>query len=560
MQINRRQFIATPLIGVAASCVTACDPLPFQNNHVNNSSIIGGYAHETVQIGHFLRDFKGKLPISKRITRTRCIIAGAGVAGLSAARQLTHLNQSDFIVLELADKAGGNAKSASINGILHPLGAHYLPIPNPSMSELQGFLEELNICQRQSGRWVYDEQFLCHSPQERLFFKGQWQTGLLPLQGVSDATLTQYQRFSHLIAMWRDTRQFHIPNTCTLNWATKSGSTQYNDLLNLYSLTFGQYLFKNGFNDLHLLWYLDYCCRDEYGSGLNTVSAWAGIHYFAARHGFNNAANNDEDSLPVLTWPQGNAFLTQALSALLGERVYTHRIIMQIEVLRNRVVIDTINLLTHQVERYEALQAIIALPAMLVSKILINPSQTLLDRINNIQYSAWSVANIACHTPLQIDDRTAGNAPYMAWDNVIYPINTFSFNAHLSSLGYVNATHQYLSPSHATVLTHYSAYGSSLAAKKALLALTWQQARDQILQELSYVHRDIYQQVSRVDITRYGHAMATPVPITHQLTHHLSQPSMARLQFAHSDWAGYSIFEEAFYQGIHAANRLNSAR
>jgi hypothetical protein len=48
--------------------------------------------------------------------------------------------------------------------------------------------------------------------------------------------------------------------------------------------------------------------------------------------------------------------------------------------------------------------------------------------------------------------------------------------------------------------------------------------------------------------------MATPVPRTRQNMLFLTQPAMPKLQFAHSDWAGYSIFEEAFEQGFKAAN------
>ena len=38
-----------------------------------------------------------------------------------------------------------------------------------------------------------------------------------------------------------------------------------------------------------LRWYIDYCCRDDYGAGAAQVSAWAGLHYFASRHGFHHA-------------------------------------------------------------------------------------------------------------------------------------------------------------------------------------------------------------------------------------------------------------------------------
>ena len=58
----------------------------------------------------------------------------------------------------------------------------------------------------------------------------------------------------------------------------------------------------------------------------------------------------------------------------------------------------------------------------------------------------------------------------------------------------------------------------------------------------------IRDRATRIDITRYGHAMAMPVPgLLRQLGAQL--PSAGRLAFAHADWSGYSIFEEAFTRG-----------
>jgi hypothetical protein len=78
-------------------------------------------------------------------------------------------------------------------GIACPLGAHYLPVPGDDAREVQDLLEELGLRRRVAGRWQYDERHLCHSPQERLFFNGEWQDGLLPVQGVGAATLAQYR-------------------------------------------------------------------------------------------------------------------------------------------------------------------------------------------------------------------------------------------------------------------------------------------------------------------------------------------------------------------------------
>jgi hypothetical protein len=111
----------------------------------------------------------------------------------------------------------------------------------------------------------------------------------------------------------------------------------------------------------------------------------------------------------------------------------------------------------------------------------------------------------------------------------------------------------------ATVLTYYRALGDAaggmpggaVAGRRALLEQPWAQWRDAVLAELTQAHPDLPDKATRMDITRYGHAMAVPVPSATGQVGHLPQP-LQRLQFAHSDWAGYSVFEEAFAQG-HAA-------
>jgi hypothetical protein len=100
----------------------------------------------------------------------------------------------------------------------------------------------------------------------------------------------------------------------------------------------------------------------------------------------------------------------------------------------------------------------------------------------------------------------------------------------------------------------------------------WRHWRDEILTELSVAHPDLTSKTRRIDITRYGHAMAIPVPVNRELGGQIRpQPAYLlsglllkneqnenpreRLMFAHSDWAGYSVFEEAFALG-HAAGKL----
>ena len=96
-------------------------------------------------------------------------------------------------------------------------------------------------------------------------------------------------------------------------------------------------------------WYLDYCCRDDYGAGSAEVSAWAGLHYFASRHGFRapgDEARGGEGSEGVLTWPEGNAWLAERLAAPLGERLQRGRVVLAVDEGRHEVAVDAWNAAT----------------------------------------------------------------------------------------------------------------------------------------------------------------------------------------------------------------------
>jgi predicted NAD/FAD-binding protein len=542
--LTRRQILAAastlPLLG--------CE----KSRHIED--IQGGFTGANVERGHMLRDAKSWTEPSKTL-KTKFIIAGGGVAGLAAARALRLRGINDFVMLELEDKAGGNSKGGKVSGkngdIACPLGAHYLPVPredSPDSRDVQNLLEELGVRQRVSGRWQYDERHLCHSPQERLFFNGSWQDGLLPTQDISAQTLAQYRQFAKLVDNAQKTSKWTIPAS---NYASFSSVSGVN--IALTAITFIAYLDQNGLTDPHLRWYLDYCCRDDYGSGLSTVSAWAGIHYFASRHGFHAPGAEFTERESVLTWPEGNGWLTQNMAQPLGERLLTAQIVARIEVMKHGVEVDAFDAKTQQMQRWQAEKCIVALPIFVAARVVRNPSPVLQAAAKQTRYAPWLVANIHIDKPL---NDSVGAAP--SWDNVLYGA---------AGLGYVNAKHQSLEPvPRATVLTHYRALGDQPDGRKQLLERPWTSWRDEIVAELSAAHPDLASKASRIDITRYGHAMAIPIPVidgknsiqpAYLLPKQLLKKEQVenpntRLKFAHSDWAGYSVFEEAFAMG-HAA-------
>ena len=553
--MRRRAFLSLPPLGALA----ACSP--------RVRDISGGFTGIAVQRGHALRDVlaQGQLRAPSEHRRTRVLIAGGGVAGLAAARALRLAGTEDLALLELEDDAGGNSRGTQVAGIACPRGAHYLPLPGDDASEVQDFLEELGLRRRVAGRWQYDERSLCHSPQERLYWNGAWHEGLLPVEGVGAATLAQYRRFAQRVAQLSGEARFAMPTIKT--WQSNRGLAHAHQALD--ALIFDDWLEREGFRDAHLRWYLDYCCRDDYGAGSGRVSAWAGIHYFASRHGFEAPGERgDEERDAVLTWPEGNGWLTRQLAAPLVAKgqLHTATSVLRIAQGRHGVEVDALEHASGRVVRWQAERCVVALPVFIAARVVQNPPDFLRAAAARLAWAPWLVANIHIDRPLQ--DRP-GAAP--AWDNVLYDHEA------RGGLGYVDAGHQRLDVgaqiAGATVLSYYQALGDWTDGREQLLNQPWTHWRDAILQTLARPHPDIAERATRMEITRYGHAMAIPRPgdqaflsqiglqrmpdkrrqlLNGERVAWLPTPATERLVFAHADWSGYSVFEEAFTRG-HAA-------
>lgn len=524
--IRRRTVIAG-----AAAALAGCS---------KDRVITGGFRGASVERGHLLQG--NKAPQAPAVTRkVDVLIAGAGIAGLSAARGLRIAGIDDFAVLDLEDHAGGNSRGMRIGGLACPMGAHYLPVPGDGASEVRDFLLEIGVAKRDAGRWTYEERYLCHSPQERLFFNGQWQEGLLPVQGVGADTLAQYRGFAQLVAQEEKAGRYPLPLRGAAATAQRA----------LDRVTFASWLDRQGLNDTYLRWYLDYCCRDDYGAGTASVSAWAGIHYFASRHGFTAPGGKDAEREPILTWPEGNAWLAQQLLDPIATRVQTGRLVQRIATLKGGVEIDAYDFETKQVERWQAKQCIVALPLFVAARVLNAPPRALVEAAARMRYAPWVVANVHIQEPLR--DRP-GAPP--SWDNLIYGAR---------GLGYVDAGHQKLNPlPEPTVLTWYRALGDDPGARAQLLARSWASWRDEALDEMSVPHPDLRSKTLAVEVARFGHGMAIPVPgmRTSAALAALQRQQAGlwrRVHFAHADLSGYSIFEEAFTHGWRAAHQVRRA-
>ena len=481
--------------------------------------------------GHRLRDKAGSLPAPAVRRRAGALVLGGGIAGLSALRALVRAGHDDAQLLELEDEAGGNSRGHVLRGRPCPLGAHYLPLPGPQARGVSEWLHEIGLLRHELGRTVPDERHLCHSPQERLFMAGAWQDGLLPSAEGRPATLAQYRAFGQRVGHLQRTLGFAVPSH-RVPWTAGHAA--------LDAETFAAWLAREGLGDERLLAHLDYACRDDYGAGLATVSAWAGIHYFASRHGFHAPGDEAEATDAVFTWPEGNAWLVRQLVAPHAARVHTGRTVWRVDEGRHGVEVTVWNEGTQQAEAWSAPLVVSALPLFVAARVIVNPTLALTQAAARTHHAPWLVANLHLDAPLL--DR-AGAPP--SWDNVAYaPAGTSS------ALGYVDATHQSLHPvREPPLLTAYHALPEAQRAR-LLSGSAGDWARLVVADLAATLHPDLPRRVRQVDLMRHGHAMSIPVPGTRSDAARTAlRQARGRLRFAHADLAGYSVFEEAFEAG-----------
>lgn len=536
--ISRRRLLA----GAALAPLAGCGPAA--------AGYAGGWVGANVERGHRLRDTKsGALPAPSVQRRAAAIVVGAGISGLAAARALAAAGIDDVQLLDLEDEAGGNSRGHEMAGMRCPLGAHYLPLPGERAVEVIELLEVLGLRRTDRGVPVYDERVLCHSPQERLYIGGAWHDGLLPPVAALPAaervvTAAHYRQFGIEVDAAASGGAFAVP-TARAQWSARLDA--------LDAVTFASWLDARGLTAPALRWYLDYCCRDDYGAGAAQVSAWAGLHYFASRHGFHPPGADyiapDPGTDAVLTWPEGNAWLARQMAAPLAGQLHTGRVVLRVSEGRDDVDVDVWDVSANRAERWTAPQVVLAVPLFVAVRLMPDPLAALVRAAATMQHAPWLVANLQLNAAL--DGRPG--AP-LSWDNVIFDPGKVD-----PALGYVDAMHQSTRQvAGATVLTHYWALGGNLpaqlaAGRRRLLTEPWSTWSAGVVGDLAGVHPDLPDKLVRVDLMRYGHAMAVPTPgLRSGGALRALAEAQRRIQFAHADLSACSVFEEALYQGTRA--------
>ncbi len=497
----------------------------------------------THSVGHLLREALQRKP--SRTEQTKVAIVGGGIAGLSAAWRLDRAGMYDYTLLELEPHLGGNSASGKNKLSEYPWGAHYVPVPGKEATWVHTLFEELGVITGwENGGPVYNEYYLCHDPDERLLINGRWQEGLVPHRGVPATEVAQQKKFFAEVERLRWARGAGGKPAFAIPLALSSNDPAYTKL---DTISADVYLKGMDIDSEYLLWYLDYCCRDDFGLALGKTSAWAMLHYFAARRPW--GANVESDS--VLTWPAGNGWLVQQLSARLKGELMTNTLVTKIVNEGNGCRLQYYDVLRKEVVEVVADYIIYAAPQFSVPYVLPALRDVVKKRLPHFTYQPWLVANIT------LEGYPVGYGELLAWDNVRYKS---------PGLGYVVATQQRLEQHLAgTVITYYHALAAGTAHEERKLALERSNAEwaEMVVTELEHMHPGISKAIRSLDLWIWGHGMVGPQPgfiwgSTTERARQAAAKPYGRIHFAHSDLSGISIFEEAQWQGIRAAEEVLS--
>lgn len=539
--LSRREAIAA-LVGAPAliafeAALAGCGGRKVPATY--DGEIVGGDA----ALGHLL--LSGDLlkrPVARR-ERVGTAILGAGISGLSAAWRLAREGDRDFRVLELEAEPGGTARWGQNAVSRYPWAAHYVVVPVSPNPALEALLEEVGALEGRTpeGTPIYAENVLCRDPEERLFYRGEWFEGLYPHTGATRADLAELSRLEAVMRTYasrrdaRGRRAFALPRRFSSDDA---------ELTSLDRISMADWLAQNGFRARRTLWFVEYGCRDDFGSSLSETSAWAGIHYFAARL---KGVSEDEPE-PFLTWPEGNGRLASHLARAAAGKLVSRALVFDVAPRADGVTVLYLDATKDEVVALDAEHAVFALPKFMASRLIAPWRERPPEALAAFEYVPWFVANVT------LTGRPAARGFPLAWDNVLFDS---------PSLGYVVATHQSLVDHGPTVFTYYFAFAGEPVntARRKLLSATHADLAAAIVADLSRAHPDLPALISRIDVYRWGHAMARPRPgfLWGAALKEAARP-LGRVRFAHTDLSGLPLFEEAQDAGVRAAESILSDR
>lgn len=451
--------------------------------------------------------------------RVPLVIVGGGISGLGTAWLL---RDKAPVLLERAERFGGNARGESWQGIDYSIGAAYM-LEADEGSELETLYRE----------WQVETLVRVKTEDDPALVAGKMYQDFW--SGESDpAAKAQFAQVRQLfLDVWEENGEAFYPEMPT------EDATMFERLAALDLQSFRQYLETKTGGPIHphIAAVLDHYCWSSLGGTWEEVSAAAGLNFFSAEFG------------RVMVAPGGNSGVAERVVGLLDEALPAGNLRPQ-SIVFNVTVRDDGVLVSYQ-DAAGTIRTILAevvalcCPKFVVKRILTGIEPDRLAAIASLRYRSYLLANVLLTTELA---------------QSFYDLFLTDVDTHRAT-DVVTATWAKAVPGH-TVLTLYRAFPYD-GARPTLLAPDAhaqfaaefdQQIRTEILPALGVDAKH----VAGVRLTRWGHPL--PLAATGQLRAGipavLRQPFRDRVFFIEQDNWMLPAIETSLGEAIHFAPQI----
>ncbi len=458
--MNRRNFIKTSSLLTLPVILQSC-------NWKTNKPKYDIEIQSDVSTGHLLMKSK-TFDIGETVS-IETLIVGGGIAGMSAAY---NLKNKEFVLCELSDQLGGSASALVYEGNKYSQGACYdFAYPGSCGEEVLTMLQELDIIDYQPWKdnWSFKDQqhIILNRRKNRVYANGVFRNEVLSDSKLKDSFLKHTSSFKG---------QMHLPTRLI-----------HGDFHGLNKVSFLDYLKQRFKLTAQFVAEVDYHMRDDYGAGCSSVSALAGIHYYACRP-------YDTEIVELFSPPEGNNyFINKIANTLPQDRLLTGHLVKRITEDKEGFLIEVIDIRNNLIHIYKTKKVIYAGQKHALKYIYPQGYTHFKDQI----YAPWMVLNIVTNNSLPIP---------AYWQNEILDIDpTF--------LGFVDTAAQHGASDNFRILTAF--YCLPPSSRNDLITVNAnknQIARATIDHISNYFGMNIEEAVQKVFIKVMGHAMPIPQP------------------------------------------------
>jgi hypothetical protein len=541
MKITRRHFVASfglasgGLLLTSVGCHLA--KLPVRSPSVGTRAAAGPIDRsidDTLQIEPTGDQFNwphtvirdGQSPTGQKIaypTIHNVIVVGGGMAGMVTAWELRDLNP---LVLEQAQRLGGNSKGESWRGTDYSIGAAYITKPDDN-GEIDRFLKEIDAYR---------------------ILRPTNESAPVAVDGTTVSSFWDNYQDAEVRDIAKRLKQYFLDV-----YNEKSGKIfpeiPFGDA-RMRSVVHG--LDQQSFYDhiAHVIGeapppeiynLIEHYCWSSFGASSHELSAAAGVNFYAAEF----------DS--VFVGAGGNAAIIECIfNRMQPEQFKTNHLVYNIQPEKDHVVVRAV---AHDglIHEYSARSVVVATPKFVAARIIPGLEEKRLAAIQSLQYRGYLVANVLLNGK-------SGNDFY----DMYFSSGRKASTSPMEAAGQQNVTDVILAnfsdrDGTDTVLSLYRAYpfdggrGMLYGMNKSsdIRPPFEKQIREEILPLLHLSNLEVHD----IRFTRWGHAMPVAVKgiYSKSIPETLRAPFQKRVFFAEQDNWALPCFETASTEGFAAA-------